>query len=467
MSGWGSLNGNGRTVVRLTLALLTSVVPGSVVAGAGGATWNVPGQISSIQTAIEFADDGDVISIAEGVYTESIDFRGKAITVRGSGQQETILDGAGLERTMVRFETDEEEGSVLENLTIRNAVAEENLGKQQGAGIILISASPTIRNVRFESNHADAAGAAISGFASASLIEDCIFYDNTVGFSGEGGGAIAMQGGVPIIRRCRFVNNNGGFLGGALSLSGTFADVSNSIFVSNRATMGGAVRVSGGIPTFTNCTFAFNEADPSFDTTGSAVRSASSAITTIRNSIIWDNTGVPLASLAGAVTEVVDSTVQGGFDGGLGISEHPPAFRNPTGPDGAIGTLDDDFHLKPASPCIDSGNNLAIAANTGSSDIAGGERIVDGDLDEEEVIDHGAYEFVPVTCATDCHPVNGTAIGNGVVNVDDLFAVLNNFGPLNGPCDVSPVNSDGTVGNGIINIDDLFAVIQTYGTCQQ
>jgi len=69
-------------------------------------------------------------------------------------------------------------------------------------------------------------------------------------------------------------------------------------------------------------------------------------------------------------------------------------------------------------------------------------------------------------CFADCTPDNGDGTyGNGVVNIDDLFAVLNNFGGGAGPCDVAPDNGDGTAGNGIVNIDDLFAVLNSFGDC--
>jgi hypothetical protein len=50
---------------------------------------------------------------------------------------------------------------------------------------------------------------------------------------------------------------------------------------------------------------------------------------------------------------------------------------------------------------------------------------------------------------------------NGYVNIDDLFAVINSWGPCGGcPADISPPG-----GNGFVNIDDLFAVINSWGQC--
>ena len=59
---------------------------------------NVPGDFNTIQDAI--ADpgtvDGDEIVVAPGTYNETINFLGKAITLRSSdGQEVTIIDAQG------------------------------------------------------------------------------------------------------------------------------------------------------------------------------------------------------------------------------------------------------------------------------------------------------------------------------------------------------------------------------------
>jgi hypothetical protein len=78
-----------------------------------------------------------------------------------------------------------------------------------------------------------------------------------------------------------------------------------------------------------------------------------------------------------------------------------------------------------------------------------------------------ASEFVcpSVPCPADCAPDNGDGTaGNGFVNIDDLLAVINEFGG-SGPCDVAPDNGDGTFGNGVINIDDVLTTLNGFGAC--
>ncbi len=73
-------------------------------------------------------------------------------------------------------------------------------------------------------------------------------------------------------------------------------------------------------------------------------------------------------------------------------------------------------------------------------------------------------------CAADCAPPGPPTGGNGVVDVDDLIAVILAWGACPTPpalClpDVAPVTPAG-VGNGVVDVDDLIAVILGWGPCR-
>jgi hypothetical protein len=65
-------------------------------------TLNVPSEYSSIQSAIYASNNGDIVLVAEGIYTENINYKGKAITVAShflvdgdtSHISNTIIDGS-------------------------------------------------------------------------------------------------------------------------------------------------------------------------------------------------------------------------------------------------------------------------------------------------------------------------------------------------------------------------------------
>ena len=68
---------------------------------ADGATITVandgsPADFTSIQPAIDYADNGDEIEVRPGTYNEAINFNGKAIRLYSSGGQDvTTIDGIG------------------------------------------------------------------------------------------------------------------------------------------------------------------------------------------------------------------------------------------------------------------------------------------------------------------------------------------------------------------------------------
>jgi parallel beta-helix repeat protein len=88
----------------------------------------VPAEYSTIQGAIFIAQNGDVVVVAPGHYSEAIDFKGKAITVRSTDPTDaavvaaTVIDAHGGAAAVV-CKTGEGGGSVLTGFTITGATA--------------------------------------------------------------------------------------------------------------------------------------------------------------------------------------------------------------------------------------------------------------------------------------------------------------------------------------------------------
>ena len=79
---------------------------------------------------------GDEIIVAQGTYFETIDFLGKAITLRSAdGPQLTIIDGSGA-GSVVQCVTGEGFDTVLDGFTITGGNANE------GGGMLNINTSP-------------------------------------------------------------------------------------------------------------------------------------------------------------------------------------------------------------------------------------------------------------------------------------------------------------------------------------
>ncbi len=116
---------------------------------------------TTIQEAIDAAQDGDTVNVYSGIYREAIRFAGKAVTVRSAGDA-AILEAPGA--YAVSFQASEGPDSVLKNFVIRNS----------RVGIMVTDSSPTIANVTVVGNEC---GAEAIGNADPS-ISDSIFWHN-------------------------------------------------------------------------------------------------------------------------------------------------------------------------------------------------------------------------------------------------------------------------------------------------
>jgi len=96
---------------------------------------------------------------------------------------------------------------------------------------------------------------------------------------------------------------------------------------------------------------------------------------------------------------VTYSNVQSGWPGD-GNTDIDPCFADAGGPDNILGTKDDNLRLAPGSPCTDIGNNEADTdlwipgiQPLPKTDFNGWPRINDGDCNDTDIVDMGAYEF--------------------------------------------------------------------------
>ena len=92
-----------------------------------------PGQ--SIQRAIDRAAEGDVICLAEGTWRESIKIE-KSLTLRGQGQEKTIIKGKEVGYPVIWIESEEVIEVKIEGLTVAEAkVGAKRTWKENGIRI--------------------------------------------------------------------------------------------------------------------------------------------------------------------------------------------------------------------------------------------------------------------------------------------------------------------------------------------
>jgi len=249
---------------------------------------HVPGDFVTIQEAIDFAVDGDVVEIADGVYrgegNRDLDFLGKAITVRGaSGDPEVCViycEGTiDNEHRGFCFCTDEGMDSMVEGLTIMNGFAEQGGGvycsgssltlnnciimnctaESEGGGIYCSSGSPTRINCTIKNNavlgddFSLGGGGVFQQYSNATMI-GCVIADNT---ANRGGGVYCMDADSVMIR-CAINGNTSFERGGGVCLALGSPLLLDCTISENVAEYGGGAFCVSSSPSLSNCTVTNN-----------------------------------------------------------------------------------------------------------------------------------------------------------------------------------------------------------------
>lgn len=178
-----------------------------------GGSWDTA--FATIGQAMAVARPGDIITVAPGVYTESVNFAGKEVTLTSTQPEDSdtvanTIIRAGVNGASVLFRHTEGRGAVLDGFTI------SHLPGITGNGVNIMGASPTIRN--------------------------CVIRDNTDNRGGEnlsyGGGMLVIDGANPLLTNNRF-EKNAADVGAGLCIQNAGAQVVNNTFTGNRATYDG------------------------------------------------------------------------------------------------------------------------------------------------------------------------------------------------------------------------------------
>jgi len=448
----------------------------------------VPDQYTTIQSAIEAAVTGDIVQVQSGIYNETIDFLGKAITVAGESADTTTIDGTGLAGSVVRFVSEENQNSTLETIRIIRGsgeiVSDPVFGDVLcGGGIIVRSASPTLAGCVVEFNAAWG-GAGMCNVSGSPRVNNCIFRNNAS--EGHGGGMYNLDGSHPLLEGCRFESNTASWGGGMTNTTSSHPEVLDCDFWTNVVVNvgGGMFNRSSSNPVVTRCIFYRNEqvGNPLGNGGGMCTYGAGTGgglcypvvtqCTFNGNTVSGDGGG--MANAYGAHATVVDCAFMFntcGRDGGgvACVGEDDPDYPSNAAFDGC--SFEDNvaadrgggIFSRRSEPSI---VNCTVRGNAASS--GGGVYFFESSastMGDSQICSNtspqvgGAYVDLGGNSIDDeCEDCVADITGDGMVGVDDLLDLIASFGPCAGcPADVN--------GDGVVGVDDILIVLAAWGTC--
>lgn len=219
------------------------------------------GDAATIADALAVAVDGDVIELADGIYTgpgnRDLDPAGVLVTVRSASGDPAVcvLDCGGAPdaaHRAFRFQSAETEAFRVEGLTLTGGHAAPGGGAVSCTG----GASPRFLNCVFLDNTASETGGAVScSGGSRPVFIDCVFRGNRSTYYG---GAVRAGGASPSFTRCHLELNQSNN-GGALSYyRDGMSEIIDCTFVQNDAIRGGAIFIYASAALVSGCTFNDN-----------------------------------------------------------------------------------------------------------------------------------------------------------------------------------------------------------------
>ena len=407
-----------------------------MVQGTWGAEFCV-NNATDFQTALTTAqsnNEDDIIKVVQGTYSGHFSYssnEGHSITLLGGytagcaasqlDPANTILDGGNTGRPLS-----------LQNYSIGGNVYAEGFTLQHGGG-----ASTFYGAGLFAQSHNDLTTGNMNA-GDVTIVKNIVMENNA---STSGGGIYAVStslhgdtGKVTVTDSIVLNNTSTLYAGGVYAESYAIEGAPGIIILTNNIVSGNSSgnnggglyaisetsKTPGGAITVTNNTVTGNTGGSGGGVFTAAYNGSSGGVVNCYNNIIWGNTAT-----TGGDIRLASSGTNNGYNNNYDSTKISGTWTNSGNNINAdpLFVGDNDYHLRPSSPCIDAGNNAAPSLP--SFDIEGYYRVMDGNYDGKTVVDMGALEYWSnvqcVSTATDLQNALNSALLNGK---DDTIKVV-------------------------------------------
>ncbi len=233
----------------------------------------VPSQHATIQDAVDAtAVDGDVITLADGVYTgvgnKNVELRGRRLIIRSANGAANCVIDCEEDGRAFWIREGEREPTEIRGVTIHN-------GKTGPGGAILCDGtSASIRDCEFAFNRGsnlsqEAAGGAVCAVGGGVVSVDVCRFESNTATNGSGGAVAVSVGSTLSLRQCEFLDNYAAYAhGGAVAVGDIYFREPPTLVAEDCTFTANAARHSGGAMvcaetgsvTMRRCDFVGNEA---------------------------------------------------------------------------------------------------------------------------------------------------------------------------------------------------------------
>jgi len=303
---------------------------------------HIPGDYATIQEGIDVAYNGDTVLVADGIYTENINFLGKAIAVRSeNGHEATTIEIQNTGIPVVTFNTNENTNSVLEGFTVN--------GDLSYWGVYCDHSSPFIYNNVIKNHEC---GIKVD-FGSPIIRKNEISFCDHSEIEPHVGGGIQLMNSNDVVIDSNVIHNNWANVSGGIHTDGcSNVRVERNLIYSNDCVYVSGIKIDRGSNfVIINNTLVDNSAS---DRLGVILFWDSNDISIINNICAFNNEW-GIYSWGSSYNIVVDfnDTYENSPGNINGIEPGPGSiYTNPM----FVDIYNNNYQLTAGSPCINAGN---------------------------------------------------------------------------------------------------------------